>query len=206
MKYLSQLLFILFITINAYSQDTLFILGGKTKIIKVIEKNDSTLVYTQVNKTKKKIVYLHNLYSIKYANGQELIVYKQDTALDFYFTPEQMNLYLVGYRDAKKTFKPLVSDISIGVIALVSPVFLPAFPWAGLATGLSVGINAAIHPHVNWEKLGRTEFKNNEVYQTGFVDGAQKKKLFHSLAISGIGFTISAIVTAIVLSQQANDK
>lgn len=204
MRYFLGLLFFSFIFIHVYSQDTLFVLGGKTKTVKVLDKNDSCVVCTKINGTKKKVIYLHNLYSIKYANGQEVVVYKQDTTLDFYFTPEQMNMYLIGFRDAKKTYKPIISDISIGAIALVSPALLPAFPWGILTTGLSVGIDAAIKPHINFEKYGRAEDKNNEVYQTGFMDGAQKKKLFHSLTVAGIGFTISAIATAIVLTQQAN--
>jgi hypothetical protein len=206
MKYILQLVLIILIASQAFSQDTLYVLGGKRKAVKVLEKNDSTVICTNEKGTKKKIIYLNNLYSIKYENGQEVVVYCMDTTLDFFFTPAEMKIYLQGYHDAHETFKPLISNIYSGVIGVTFPIVLPALPWGLAATGVGVGVNMAFRPSINWEKYGREEYKTNEVYQTGFIDAAQKKKVFQSLAIAGISFTITTAIKTIILFNQASEE
>lgn len=204
MKYTWQWLLI-FIGVQAFGQDTLLSLDGKMKVVQIEQKNDSMLLFKLQGKNKLKVEKLVNLYSIKYANGKEEIVYRQDTTLDFFLSQQEMKSYIYGFRDAKKNFKPTASNISSAVIGAVGPVLLPPFPWGVLASGLGVGVNSAIHPRINWETYTPAAYKNDEAYKTGFTDGAQKKKLFRGLTIAGISFAVSSVATTIILLQSNED-
>jgi hypothetical protein len=206
MKIILLFILTLYIGMQAFSQDSLFLLGGERRAVKVLEKNDSILVYSKPGSTKRKNIYLHNLYSIKYESGTEVVVYKQDPTLDFFLTPDQMKIYLKGYYDGKETFKPLVSDIYSGLIGLAFPSVITPIPWGAVGTGIGVGANIALRPRINWDKYGDKELKKDEVYQSGFMDAAQKKKLFRSLIISGICFSIATTVNIIILSQQSGEN
>lgn len=206
MKYILQLILIIFCCLQAFSQDTLYTLGGRMRAVMVLDKNDSTLLYKTIQGNKTKEIFLHNLYSIKYENGKKEIVYRQDSSLYFYFTPEEMGYFLDGIYDAKKTFKPLTSDIAAGICGLTGGVLTSTFLFGLPVFVVEIGINSYMSPRVNWEKYGRAELVNNEAYQAGFMDAAQRKKIFRGLAISGITFTISVATTIAILSQQFDEQ
>lgn len=206
MKRILQCILLILCGLRVYSQDSLYTLGGKIKAVNIIEKTDSTLIYTAPTKTKKREIFLHDLYAIKYSNGKKEVVYRQDTSLYFIFTPEEMGYFLEGAYDAKKTFKPIASDIAACFCGITGGFITVTYLFGLPIFAVEIGVNSYFQPRVNWDKYGRAALVNNEFYQTGFMDAAQRKKIFRGLVISGITFFISTAATITILYQRSDEN
>jgi len=92
-----------------FSQDTLNLLNGKTKVVSV-ENTDLDFVYYKTIKKdgtfgKRKKKNLDHVFSIA-KQDTSIYIYQRDSLLDNFWSIGEMKNYLEGRRQARKHFKP----------------------------------------------------------------------------------------------------
>tara|TARA_Y100000589_G_scaffold62407_1_gene53714 strand:+ start:43597 stop:44319 length:723 start_codon:yes stop_codon:yes gene_type:complete len=101
--------FFFFITTFCFSQDTLILLNGKTKLA-VVEKIGFDFVhYKKIKKDgtigHRKKKNLDHIFSVNKTDTC-IYVYQKDSMLDNFWSVSEMKSYLKGRRQARKHFKP----------------------------------------------------------------------------------------------------
>lgn len=193
---ISILLLIIFSS-EMRAQDTINLLNGKQIFAKSIyeEPNSSLLKYdiSFHGKDKQKVIDLLNIYSVNYTNNTEKIFYRQDSAIGFDLSVQQMNFYILGERDAIKNYKaPWITagGFVAGILAahylqfysLITPaVYAAAF---GLFT-------PKLHssPNLNYSTT------SNYNYLEGYRYTATRKKVKNALLGSIVGIAAYAIIS-----------
>src|SRR4029079_1027795 len=102
---------------------------GKSIEGKIIVANDSLIEYEYLKKknTKRERLEPERVFSIKYANGDSIILYTKDTTIGHDFTVSEMHYFILGEQDAFIHYKdPATGIIGIAVGAaggLIYPYF-----------------------------------------------------------------------------------
>lgn len=206
MKKLYTLLFVLAGLTRFYAQsaaplDTVYLLSGKTVTGIVKDSTDDELKILIPKKNgdfKADFVDMDLVFSVKYRNGQESVLYKQDTLFGNYFTPQEIRYYMYGERDARANFHcPLwiagafAAGFGGGYFrSALSPV--PAFAYSGLTTAFRVKIRPG--------SVSNPDNIKYDTYILGYEKEARKRRLFQSLIWSGIGM-VAGIAVASALPQ-----
>ncbi len=184
------------ISISCYSQDTITFLNGKTANVKV-DSIASDLVYFELvkkKKTKKRIVEAESVFSIKYKDGRDTILYKQDKSRPDSFTEEEMQLYIYGVQDARKGYKnPLTTIISgaagLGLGYALSDEFLVVtVPFAASVVAGTTGVR------YKKNSVRDEKFRKSEAYQEGYFRTARSRKVFNALKGSVLGTLTGVLI------------
>ena len=207
MKRFLFLLLLCFAGLPAFAQtaeplDTVYLMSGKTVAGVVKDSTDDQLKILVKKKRseefKADFIDLDLVFSIKYRNGQEEVIYRQDTLFGNYFTPQEVRYFMYGERDARNNYRCplwLAGAFAAGFAggwtqSFVAPI--PAFAYSGLTTAFRVKI-----------KPGSVSNPDNIKYDTyvlGYEKEARKHRMFRSLLWSGVGmvagFAASAVYTA----------
>jgi hypothetical protein len=195
LKLVTSLSFVLLCLINkSYAQDEILFLNGDYATVKVIDTTDyRRITVERPGKKKLKTWYKEDIYSIKYASGQEVVIYQQDTLENEYFTQGEMRIYIQGEQDASAGYKAPVATVGSVVI--------------GAGSGLVLGFLAPIAPALytvvvgsRWIKIKKKYVSNpdllkEEVYRMGYEKEARSKLIQNSIIGGGLGM-IAGYVTA----------
>lgn len=171
-KSISIILALLFIFIyGTYSQDTINLISGKQIFAKSIyEEPNSTLLKYDIRfheKAKQKAVDLLNVYSIHYSNHTQKIFYKQDSAIGFDLTVKQMELNILGEREALKNYKApwiTVGGFVVGATATYFLGFWGVISPAVYATAFGI-ITPKIHTSPELSYATTSDFNFREGYK-----------------------------------------
>lgn len=89
------------------AQDQVTLISGATVDGKVTTVSDSIVSYTvqKKSKVKERSMDAYRVFSIRYADGSNVIVYEQDTATGNYFSQDEMQLFVFGEQDARKNYR-----------------------------------------------------------------------------------------------------
>ena len=203
MNYVSKLSFLfislyLLVTAQVFAQDEVLFINGDYSNVKIIDTNDyKRVTYQRQGKTKIKTWFKEDIYSIKYASGQEVIIYQQDTLENEYFTPAEMRIYIQGEQDAAAGYKTPVATAGSAVV--------------GLASGLMLNILAPIAPAVytvivgsRWIKIKKKYVSNpdllkEEVYRMGYEKEARSKLIQNSIIAGGATMLVGFITANYIL-------
>ncbi len=122
---------VLFIGNITIAQDTIQLLNGKTKLVKVIKEDYDWVSYRSINKNgkegRKRKKNIEHIFAIAYQDSTLSQIYKKDTIYDNYWSINDMKLYLEGRRQARKHFKPYKSFI-IGMAVGTGVAMYSIFP------------------------------------------------------------------------------
>ena len=183
---------------KSFAQDEILFLNGDYATVKVLDTTDYKRITVQrEGSTKMKTWFREDIYSIKFADGTQYIVYKQDTLENEYFTPAEMRIYIQGEQDAAAGYKTPIATAGSAVV--------------GLGGGLVLSFLAPIAPAIytiivgsRWIKI-RKKFVSNpdllkeEVYRMGYEKEARSKLIQNSIIGGGIGMVVGYVTANLIL-------
>jgi hypothetical protein len=206
-KQLFNLLVFFSLTFIGYSQDAILLMNGERVEGITWEIKDGLIYLTAPKKNlfgKEKLVSRElnqaEVFAL-YREGQEHIIYVQDTLLGDYYNTEEMRMYLVGSHDAKKNYKAR-HIMAIGYIVCGTASFIIGDGLLVLVlTPVIYGTVQLIGKIKIREKyIEDKHFKYNDLYAEGFEPPARTRKIIRGM-VSGIAGTVSGLVLNLITHQ-----
>lgn len=205
-------LFLFFIGLHADAQDTLCLLNGKQKTVKMYNLNDPDWVryvkYNGSSRVKKLDVY--KVFSVKHADGTEKIIYNPDTIAgdpDVAWVSDYIKGQQYGmlhrrdhFNKHSKTWHRRVNFTEIGGVAVGGAGSLLSFYGIPVPAIYAIAVGRSSPALPDAPDIA-PQFKNSE----GFISGYQKHKRNQRIKqgfISGmIGFAIGVVTLTIIENQ-----
>lgn len=177
-------------TFRSYSQDTINLINGKQVFAKSIyeEPNSSLLKYDYSlrGKEKQSAIDILSIYSINYANHTEKIFYRQDSAMGFNMSVEQMKLDILGERSAYKYYK--VPWITVGgfVVGATATYFLQF--WGVISPAVYATAFGVFTPKLHTDPSLSYSITSNYYFLEGYKYTATRKKVKNAIlgGIAGV--------------------
>jgi len=190
MPRLILLLFVL-ISFHVSAQDTLLLMNGREMNCRILADTGTVFEFELVKpngKVKLRELHKNDVFSVKKAGQQEVILYAQDELLGDIYSIDEMRFYLAGENDARENFSAW-------------PTFAVGF---ALCTGISLwggdGYITAVGPPILYtmiqlvpkikireKTMSRPEYKYNDIYADGYEPPARSRKLFRAMGGSFAG-------------------
>ncbi len=166
------LLFAVFIS-GANAQDTLILISGKIIVVKAVDLKDYTIAYRPIEKDAKlRTIDPEKVFSIKYRDGSERVIYRSDSLDPIDFSVNDMRLFIKGEQDAREFFR----NRPIQVLGFASGVVSGMFGFYGiLGPPLFATVFGSFSPKV--EK--RMSFRVNG--EAALIAGIQPMKYLNSV-------------------------
>ena len=184
------LLFVL-ISFHVSAQDTLLLMNGREMNCRILADTGTVFEFELVKpngKVKLRELHKNDVFSVKKAGQQEVILYAQDELLGDIYSIDEMRFYLAGENDARENFSAwptfavgfaLCTGISLwggdGYITAVGPPIL--YTMIQLVPKIKIREKTMSHP----------EYKYNDIYADGYEPPARSRKLFRALSGSFAG-------------------
>lgn len=171
--------------------DTLFLMNGNIIVSPVLDTSFLAATFVDPeDSTKRQHIENESLFAIRYHTGDMFYYYKEDTIQNF-FSRDEMRLYMVGERDAKKGFKAKGSFIGTAACGLVGGLsgtfFGPLLPLAYFAM---VGIPKVKIKHNTVSNPNNVDYDS---YLLGYERVARAKRRKASLIGGGIGLAVGYV-------------
>ncbi len=102
-----RLSFVLFLLVSnlCNAQDTLVLITGKIIPVKSVDLSDYTITYRTLDGTKLKNIDPARIFSIKYANGAERVIFQTDSLDPIDFSEDEMRRFIKGEQDARQFYR-----------------------------------------------------------------------------------------------------
>ena len=187
--------------------DTIWTMNGEKIIAKVIDTAmaDGVKVFSS-RKNKNLILEPERVFSIKFSNGNEKVLYLQDTATDNYYSVEDERLYIFGEHEGNANYKSPMSAIGSLLIAASSAYFFPSPDVFGkLGVSLSpipafIYTGLILLPKIKIDKRGVSDinYLKNDAYVLGYERNARKIKTMNSLKGALVGLITGFVIYSAV--------
>lgn len=168
--------------------DSLFLMNGAIVVAPVLDTLFGAATFVSpLDSTKREHIDNDALFAIRYNNGNIFYYYQQDT-ISNWFSREEMWMFMVGERDAKKGFKPWGS--MFGAMA------------CGIAGGLTGSFYGPILPvaytslvglpwiRIKHRSVSDPRYLDSDAYILGYEREARGKRRIYALIGSGIGMIL----------------
>lgn len=198
-------MFLLFFPgINAFSQfattsdtaklDTLFFLNGEVRAVKVVDTVYHLVRFLPEKRTKKpKVMDVEKdrIFSIKFSDGQERILYYYDTAIGNVFTILEAKMFMLGEREAEMNYRnkwPFIIGFAAGSLSpLTVPNAVALSPIAPALTPLHTRIPVI---KININKVQNKNYLQYDTYLMGYEKVARKRNFMNSAIGAGLGLAV----------------
>jgi hypothetical protein len=198
---LRSLLIILFANLiltplAGYAQGTIIFLNGKEKRFEAAEIKGEYLHYSVEGDTMdfKKVVDRYNVFSLKYDNGTEDVLYKPDTTYGEDPSVEEVRDYIKGEQYAMKRYrKPMnfISGVGVGLASSAAGFYGIPIP---LAYSTVLG---RFDPKVPANEDGSIQ---SESFKMGYQKKARNMKIKNSLLGGAVGFAVGITALVVIFS------
>jgi hypothetical protein len=190
MPRLILLLFVL-ISFHVSAQDTLLLMNGREMNCRILADTGTVFEFELVKpngKVKLRELHKNDVFSVKKAGQQEVILYAQDELLGDIYSIDEMRFYLAGEHDARENFSAWPT-FAVG-FALCAGISL----WGGDGYITAVGppilytmIQLVPKIKIREKTMSRPEYKYNDIYADGYEPPARSRKLFRAMGGSFAG-------------------
>lgn len=190
MPRLLLLLFVL-ISLQTRAQDTLLLMNGRQMNCRILADTGTVFEFELVKpngKVKLRELHKNDVFSVKKAGQQEVILYAQDELLGDIYSIDEMRFYLAGEHDARENFSAWPT-FAVG-FALCAGISL----WGGDGYITAVGppilytmIQLVPKIKIREKTMSRPEYKYNDIYADGYEPPARSRKLFRAMGGSFAG-------------------
>lgn len=184
---------------NENSGATLVLIDRPPIKLDKVSWDSSSVYYVKEGRRRQKAMDLTKVYSIISGNGDETVVYVQDTLENNWYTAEQMKDYMLGQQDAANAYKPRANKTAAGGVM---------FGFIGSATGLFYGPLFVIG-YTFWKGSSTPDFKeeygynleyiDNPFYKEGFGTMAKRYTTRRSSVASAAGYILGAVTLTLVV-------
>ena len=181
-------------TSDTSKMDTIVFLNGEVKAVKVVDTVYHRIRFLPEKKKRKpKVMDVEKdrVFSIKFSDGQEKIIYFYDSALGNVFTVLEAKMFMLGEQEADKNYHnkwPFIIGFAAGTL---SPVALPnavaLSPIAPAVTPLHTLIPII---KVNTKRIEKKNYLQYDTYLMGYEKVARKKNFMNSILGAGIGLAV----------------
>jgi hypothetical protein len=188
--------------LSAQQLDTLLLMSGQ-EILMHVQNDTGTVIIGQVAKRSGKMreVSIHKLdiYSHSKSNGTKVIYYAEDWAQEYYLSPEEMNVYLIGAGDAKKGYDSK-GVLLIGVLFSGTIAYLGGDGWATvfLPTLLYMGGQYIGKIKIDHKSMRDPKYMYNDYYAAGYEAPARSKKLLRAAEGGYAGAALGLILSLLI--------
>ncbi len=197
-------LIILFLPVSVFAQiqttsdtlrmDSLFFLNGEVSAVKVVDTTYNIIRFLP-EKRKRKIkvmdVAKDRVFSIKFSDGQERLIYFYDTTIGNVFTVLEAKMFMLGEREAEVHYKnkwPFIIGFTVGSFSpLIVSNAVALSPIAPAITPLHTLIPKI---KVNTQKIENKNYLSYETYIMGYEKVARKKNFSKSIIGAAAGLAI----------------
>ena len=171
--------------------DTLFFLNGEIRAVKIVDTVGYVVRFLPAKRQRKpkvQDVEQSKIFSLKFCNGKESIIYFQDSAFGNYLSVLEAKMFMLGEQEAEKNYRnkwPVIIGFTAGIISplvLSNAVLLSPIPAA--ATPLHTLIPVI---KINTDKIANKNYLLYDTYLMGYEKVARKKNFIHSLIAAGVG-------------------
>ncbi len=102
-----KILFFIFLLICQFcqAQDTIVLITGKTIPVKSVDFHDYTIDYRTLDGRKLKSIDAGRVFSIKYPNGAERVIFRSDSLDAADFSEDEMRRFIKGEQDARDFYR-----------------------------------------------------------------------------------------------------
>ena len=159
--------------------------------------NGVKLLKPDKKKGSKEIIIEGDLiYSLKFSNGYEKIIYHLDSAAGNEFTQEEAKLFILGQRDAEKGFhSPFVTTVGFIVGAAAGSI---TYLIAPIAPFTYSGIMLIPKIRVKHRSVSNPDYLKSDAYLLGYEKVARRRRAVRSFlgGLSGlaVGFVVNSVV------------
>lgn len=189
-------------TARCQQLDTLLLMSGQ-EILMEVKSDTGTVIIGQVAKRngKKREVSIHKLdiYSQSKSNGVKTIYYAEDWAQEYYLTPEEMQVYLIGAGDAKAGYRARYILLG-GVLFSGTIAFLGGDGWGTvfLPTLLYMGAQYIGKIRIDHDSMRDQKYMYNDYYAAGYEAPARSKKMVRAAEGGYAGATLGLLLSLII--------
>jgi hypothetical protein len=174
---------------GSQTKDTIFLMNGHVIGAKVIDTLLGAVTILNPAKETEKVHYeWDQLYMVKFANGDKRYYYVQDSALNNWFTRDEMWMYMKGENDARKGFKAkgaLVGSIIAGLAGGMTGSF-----WGPIAPYTFMALTFIPKVRIKHETVSNPNYLESDAYLMGYERVSRQKMKTRSL----IGGTAGLLV------------
>ncbi|HRH65482.1 MAG TPA: hypothetical protein PLU53_04235 [Bacteroidia bacterium] len=194
------LLFPLFFFLLGYgsvkAQDTLVLINGKMLAVKSVDLKDYTIAYRKMDgKSRLKTIDPERVFSIRYRDGSERVIYSSDSLDPVDFKPEEMRMFIKGEQDADKFYK---NNLNKGV-AFVFGAGGGLLGFYGLAVPpLYSTIIGSFSPKMENQKVSDPVLLQNNIYREGYERKARDRKIRNAIISGFAGFVAGTVAFSII--------
>lgn len=177
-------------------QDTIYLMNGHVVGEKVIDTILGAISIIDPKKPTKKIHYeLEQLYMVHFANGFKRYYYLQDTALNNWFSRDEMWMFMKGENDAHRGFKARGAMIGAGVTGLLGGMtgtfFGPLAPFGYMA------LSGITKVRIRAETISHPTYVESDAYILGYERVARQKRKIQSIVGGTIGLVLGYSIYAL---------
>ncbi len=202
---------LLFFAVSVHAQDKILLLNGKSYEGKFLDSSPELVNFNFINKKGKVKPFSFEsirVYSFAKTGEPETVLYKRDTTIYHYYTPDQMRMFIYGEQDAYtrfKAYRPFISGFIAGFgISLYDTYLDGSYTCKGVE--YSGGffkrepslaqfvvpfvvpiVTGAIKPKMKPKYASDTAFLTNEYYIEGFKKVRRFRRVKSALLGSLIG-------------------
>lgn len=188
-----RLLLLLFVLMSfqTRAQDTLLLMNGREMNCRILADTGTVFEFELVKpngNVKLRELHKNDVFSVKKAGQQEVILYAQDELLGDIYSTDEMRFYLAGEHDARENFSAWPT-FAVG-FALCAGISL----WGGDGYITAVGppilytmIQLVPKIKIREKTMSRPEYKYNDIYADGYEPPARSRKLFRAMGGSFAG-------------------
>ena len=188
-----RLLLLLFVLMSfqTRAQDTLLLMNGREMNCRILADTGTVFEFELVKpngKVKLRELHKNDVFSVKKAGQQEVILYAQDELLGDIYSTDEMRFYLAGEHDARENFSAWPT-FAVG-FALCAGISL----WGGDGYITAVGppilytmIQLVPKIKIREKTMSRPEYKYNDIYADGYEPPERSRKLFRAMGGSFAG-------------------
>jgi hypothetical protein len=188
-----RLLLLLFVLMSfqTRAQDTLLLMNGREMNCRILADTGTVFEFELVKpngKVKLRELHKNDVFSVKKAGQQEVVLYAQDELLGDIYSTDEMRFYLAGEHDARENFSAWPT-FAVG-FALCAGISL----WGGDGYITAVGppilytmIQLVPKIKIREKTMSRPEYKYNDIYADGYEPPARSRKLFRAMGGSFAG-------------------
>jgi len=194
--FFAQLLGIILLSLyfTSEAQDTILLVNGKMLEKNILEINDE---YISVKRKKTSIrrIQTASVFSVKYNDGKEKILYKMDLNSGFTLSTNDMQSFVFGEKWGRQNYKAPWATV-FGFIAGAAGGYYQ-FWGAPVPVVASIAIGATGPKRKYFDEMP-SKCQNNNYFKNGFKDYARKKKTANAIKGGLVGFLTTTIISSVL--------
>jgi hypothetical protein len=192
---------------SSLAQDKINLLNGGQLTGNITDTTSGNFTLKYLKRKKEKMVTIENyrIFSYNFKDKPETVLYKQDSTIGNFFTVEEMNMYVLGERDAQKNYNPVGLKITSCLLAYgltVADTYKKDTTTSSFFSGFfnsQPGIISIVAPfaltalagipavQIDIAKVSNRNYLNSQAYVDGFERIGRSKKVFGALKFSIVG-------------------